>query len=79
MVATFTECVSFGLIEPAGAYGADIVCGEGQSIGNALNFGWCHGGCFGLTCGYQEDAAGKGDGLQEGAAEKVHSYFKLVC
>ncbi len=39
MVATFTEAVAFGAIEPAGAYGADIVCGEGQSIGNALNFG----------------------------------------
>ena len=32
MVATFTECISFGLIEPAGAYGADIVCGEGQPL-----------------------------------------------
>ena len=46
MVATFTECVSFGLIEPAGAYGADIVCGEGQSIGNALNFGGPYVGLF---------------------------------
>jgi len=46
MVATFTECVSFGLIEPAGAMGADIVCGEGQSIGNALNFGGPYVGLF---------------------------------
>jgi glycine dehydrogenase subunit 1 len=46
MVATFTECVSFGLIEPAGAFGADIVCGEGQSIGNALNFGGPYVGLF---------------------------------
>jgi glycine dehydrogenase subunit 1 len=46
MVATFTECVSFGLIEPAGAYGADIVCGEGQSIGNAPNFGGPYVGLF---------------------------------
>jgi glycine dehydrogenase subunit 1 len=46
MVATFTECVSFGLIEPAGAYGADIVCGEGQSIGNALSFGGPYVGLF---------------------------------
>jgi glycine dehydrogenase subunit 1 len=36
-VAVFTEAVAFGLIEPAGGYGVDIVCGEGQSIGNALN------------------------------------------
>ena len=46
MVATFTECVSFGLVEPAGAMGADIVCGEGQSIGNALNFGGPYVGLF---------------------------------
>jgi glycine dehydrogenase subunit 1 len=46
MVATFTECVSFGLIEPPGAMGADIVCGEGQSIGNALNFGGPYVGLF---------------------------------
>lgn len=46
MVATFTEAVAFGLIEPAGAMGADIVCGEGQSIGNALNFGGPYVGLF---------------------------------
>jgi glycine dehydrogenase subunit 1 len=46
MVATFTEAVAFGLIEPAGAMGADIVCGEGQSIGNALNFGGPYVGIF---------------------------------
>lgn len=70
MVATFTECVSFGLIEPAGAYGADIVCGEGQSIGNALNFGGPYVGLFatkekyirqmpGRVCGETLDADGK--------------------
>ena len=48
MVATFTECVAFGLIDPGGAYGADIVCGEGQSIGNALNFGGPYVGLFGV-------------------------------
>jgi glycine dehydrogenase subunit 1 len=70
MIATFTECVSFGLIEPAGAYGADIVCGEGQSIGNALNFGGPYVGLFatkekyirqmpGRVCGETLDADGK--------------------
>jgi len=46
MVANFTEAVAFGLIEPPGAFGADIVCGEGQSIGNALNFGGPYVGLF---------------------------------
>jgi glycine dehydrogenase subunit 1 len=39
LIAVFTEVVSLGAIEPPGAMGADIVAGEGQSIGNALSFG----------------------------------------
>ena len=42
----FTEAVAFGLIEPPGAMGADIVVGEGQSIGNALSFGGPYVGLF---------------------------------
>jgi glycine dehydrogenase subunit 1 len=59
MVATFTECVSFGLIEPAGAYGADIVCGEGQSIGNALNFGGPYVGLFAVKEKYIRQMPGR--------------------
>ena len=35
-VAVVTEAVSLGLVTPPGHMGADIVVGEGQSIGNAL-------------------------------------------
>jgi glycine dehydrogenase subunit 1 len=38
-VACFTEAVALGLIAPPGEMGADIVAGEGQSIGNATSFG----------------------------------------
>ena len=69
LVANFTECVAFGLIEPPGAMGADIVCGEGQSIGNALGFGGPYVGLFaarekfvrqmpGRLCGETVDADG---------------------
>ena len=59
MVATFTECVSFGLIEPGGSYGADIVCGEGQSLGNALNFGGPYVGLFAVKEKYIRQMPGR--------------------
>jgi len=46
LIAVFTEVVSLGLVEPPGAMGADIVAGEGQSIGNGLNFGGPYVGLF---------------------------------
>ena len=46
LVAVVTEIVSLGLIEPPGAQGADIVAAEGQSLGNALNFGGPYVGLF---------------------------------
>ncbi|WP_026381497.1 aminomethyl-transferring glycine dehydrogenase subunit GcvPA [Afifella pfennigii] len=70
LVAVFTEAVALGLIEPPGAAGADIVVGEGQSLGNALNFGGPYVGLFatrqkfirqmpGRLCGQTHDKDGK--------------------
>lgn len=70
LIAVFTEAVSLGLIESPGAMGADIVVGEGQSIGNGLNFGGPYVGLFatrqqfirqmpGRLCGETVDAAGQ--------------------
>ena len=69
LVAVVTEIVSLGAITPPGEMGADIVAAEGQSIGNALNFGGPYVGLFatrqkfvrqmpGRLCGETVDAQG---------------------
>ncbi|WP_181699274.1 aminomethyl-transferring glycine dehydrogenase subunit GcvPA [Chthonobacter albigriseus] len=70
LIAVFTEVMALGLIEPPGAQGADIVVGEGQSLGNPLTFGGPYVGLFatrekfvrqmpGRLCGETVDADGK--------------------
>ena len=69
LIVVITEIVSLGLIEAPGAVGADIVVAEGQSIGNALNFGGPYVGLMatrkdfvrqmpGRLCGETVDADG---------------------
>ncbi len=70
LVAVVTEPVALGLIEAPGKLGADIVVGEGQSIGVGLQFGGPYLGLFGCSekfvrqmpgrlCGETVDAEGK--------------------
>jgi glycine dehydrogenase subunit 1 len=70
LITVFTEVVSLGLVQPPGAMGADIVVGEGQSIGNALSFGGPYVGLFatrsklirqmpGRLCGETVDQEGR--------------------
>jgi len=47
LIAVVTEPVALGLIEAPGKLGADIVVGEGQSLGVGLNFGGPYLGLFG--------------------------------
>jgi glycine dehydrogenase subunit 1 len=42
LVVVVTEIVSLGAVRPPGAMGADIVAGEGQSLGSMMNFGGPH-------------------------------------
>jgi len=70
LIVVVTEVVSLGAVMPPGEMGADIVVAEGQSIGNALNFGGPYLGLFstrekyvrqmpGRLCGETVDADGR--------------------
>ena len=70
LIAIVTEPVALGLIQAPGEMGADIVVGEGQSIGVGLQFGGPYVGLFackakyvrqmpGRLCGETVDANGK--------------------
>jgi len=70
LIVVVTEVVSLGLLKAPGDMGADIVAAEGQSIGNALNFGGPYVGLFatrdklvrqmpGRLCGETVDADGE--------------------
>ena len=59
LVAVFTEAVSLGALRSPGEMGADIVVGEGQSIGNALNFGGPYVGLFATRLKYVRQMPGR--------------------
>ncbi len=70
LIVVVTEPVALGLIKSPGEMGADIVVGEGQSLGVGLQFGGPYVGLFGCSdrlvrqmpgrlCGQTQDADGK--------------------
>ena len=59
LVAVVTEPVALGAIRSPGEMGADIVVGEGQSIGVGLNFGGPYVGLFATRDKYVRQMPGR--------------------
>ncbi|MDX8389278.1 MAG: aminomethyl-transferring glycine dehydrogenase subunit GcvPA [Mariprofundaceae bacterium] len=70
MVVSFSDISAFALIEPPGAYGADIAVGSGQALGIPMAYGGPHLGLLtckqkylrqmpGRVCGLTTDSEGK--------------------
>lgn len=60
--ALFLVCadpVSLGLLKPPGDYGADIVTGDAQGLGNSMYFGGPHAGFFAVKKKYMRRIPGR--------------------
>ncbi len=58
-ITSFTEALAYGLLRNPGSYGADIVCGEGQSLGIPQSFGGPSLGIFASRMKYVRSMPGR--------------------
>jgi glycine dehydrogenase subunit 1 len=58
-IVSFTEPLAYGLLKTPGSQGADIVCGEGQSLGLPRSFGGPGLGMLGSLTKYMRNLPGR--------------------
>jgi len=70
LIATFSEPLAFGLLEPPGSCGADVAAGEGQSLGLPLAFGGPYIGLFAVKSEFVKAMPGRLVGMARDANGK---------
>jgi glycine dehydrogenase subunit 1 len=59
LLVVVADPIALGLLKPPGAFGADVVVGEGQALGAGLNFGGPYLGFFAIREKYVRKMAGR--------------------
>ena len=59
LIVTFTEPLAYGLLKPPGSQGADLVAGEGQSLGVPISYGGPGLGILASSCQFLRNLPGR--------------------